>query len=911
MAVKWQVKFRSQRADTLYTVSIYQDYYTGDPIELIGAANPFETQEDDSEDVFKPIRTQSGYLRIVDNGYAADGQTPFNWRDFIPTTDIDRPVVLTHEDENRDTVIDWMGTLQAQNFGARIYEDVIEREFPVQCPLTVMSHSDVTTDNKRIRNFAEMLLIVMNSIPFVSRPDRFVFQGGNDAKDWLLKKVDWSNFIDQNRDFTAKGKYDNGTILEHMCKYWGWTARVDGDTLYMMCPDDTGETKSLVFTSSTQLGDFADGQNVGQVGDMFPLTNTIGNIYSTVENMDYQDRGPNKVTVKVDPNDHDDYIIDPFDAELVKQMNGAGTWNEGTTEDNGTDYWHYTKGVFSLTRLDLTGTAPSYGDHIPWRGASFNILSKMNPAPTYGYSEVGNVIRIIRTYNGYAFMKFETVYEHCFSDGFFRILADTYREGSKYENGNYFAGNPTMKMKLGVGWTRETAKWWDGRAWQNSECEFLATLGNKKPELFTRYQISSTSSEQTSIIATGTLYGCLFVDLLGSDDSRVTDINGQKSFDLLNFRIEFQKNDNVTKQQYPNSDWWDIKENLSVPDLEYEASNYNMVRDDYNVDCIFGSNDGIPPGKGILMNADGSYMSTVQYGNDASNQERPEQHLADRISDYWAASKRRITCGLLTHDGTDRTIAAELSPRKKIIIDGTTLYPYAISHRWWDDEVDVMAMEVPVVVTYTVSGIVTDGTNALSGVTVTIGELTATTDLNGAYSISDVIVGSYTIIAVKELYLDYSNQVDVSGDTTVNVVMIETPIKMAEQYFTARKGITYTSNGSVVSVGGASGKRCYLFAMPFSSYANAGYSNIKVKFATGIQYVMGVGTKTSDISVGGCVFYDSSGNQATWSWQSSGVGQGAFTSTQVLVIHFKKSNDGEFASGTTIYDVVESIELLN
>lgn len=72
------MKFRSQRANTLYTVSIYKDYYTGDPTELIGAANPFETQEDDSEDVFKPVRTQSGYLRIVDNGYAADGVTPFD-----------------------------------------------------------------------------------------------------------------------------------------------------------------------------------------------------------------------------------------------------------------------------------------------------------------------------------------------------------------------------------------------------------------------------------------------------------------------------------------------------------------------------------------------------------------------------------------------------------------------------------------------------------------------------------------------------------------------------------------------------------------------------------------------------------------------------------------------------------------
>lgn len=689
--VHWQIKFRSLRADTLYTVSIYDNLYSGDPILLTGAAQPFETQEEESDDVFKPVRKQSGYLRIVDTGYAADGVTPFNWRDFIPTTDIDRPVRLTHVEGNT-TVRDWEGFLQAQNFGASLYETPAVREFPVHCPLTVLSRADASTDNKRIRTFAWMLWSALNSIPATSRPTTIVIQGGADARDWMRMMVDWMDFIESARDNTAKAKYDYGTMLEDMCAYWGFTARVQGDTFYLVCADDQAEENGLTLTYA-KLSDLAIGDTVGSIDTMFS-TVAIGDIFASADNKDFQNRGPNKAIVKVDSNNASDNVIAPFDAELEKEMNRA-SWNEGYIEQDGDDYWHYTKDLTEVTRYDLIGVASDHPNHSPqWRGASFNILQKYNGVDAGGgYTDVGNVIHINRTYNGFAFMTLETVYEHCFSDGFFRMFATTYRKGQKYENGNFYAGNPAMKMKLGIGITREKAKWWDGRAWQSTECMFLATIGNKKQELFSRYEVSTTNYKQTSIIDTGTvLYGRMFIEFFGTDDSRVTDINGQKSFDLLDFRIEYQKNDNVTKQQYPNSGWCDVKKNLDIPTLEYEAKSDSMVKEEYNVDLPYGSNDGIQPGYGILMNGNGTYMSTAAF---AGVDERPEVHLANRIVGYWSTAKRRIECSLRTHDGTAATAAAGISPQKMVQIDGTTLYPYSISHKWRDDVVSLVTMEIP------------------------------------------------------------------------------------------------------------------------------------------------------------------------------------------------------------------------
>ena len=58
MAKNYKIVFKSLRAGTTYTVHIGGG--SGAEVELKGGASPFMTQEDDNEDMFTPIRTQSG-----------------------------------------------------------------------------------------------------------------------------------------------------------------------------------------------------------------------------------------------------------------------------------------------------------------------------------------------------------------------------------------------------------------------------------------------------------------------------------------------------------------------------------------------------------------------------------------------------------------------------------------------------------------------------------------------------------------------------------------------------------------------------------------------------------------------------------------------------------------------------------
>jgi hypothetical protein len=86
-------------------------------------------------------------------------------------------------------------------------------------------------------------------------------------------------------------------------------------------------------------------------------------------------------------------------------------------------------------------------------------------------------------------------------------------------------------------------------------------------------------------------------------------------------------------------------------------------------------------GYGLLLDANGYILQTVQYGGSATNQQHPEQHLATRVANYWATAKRKIDGELLANK------IGDISPNMKVSITGEsgTFAPIAISRDWRDD----------------------------------------------------------------------------------------------------------------------------------------------------------------------------------------------------------------------------------
>ena len=396
MTIHWQIKFRSLRTDTTYTVNIYDPSYSGQPIQLKGGAHPFTTQESDDDDMFIPIRTHTGYLRVVDDGKDANGNT-WNWKSLLPSTDTDRPVTLT----NGSGIVVWQGFMQSQNFGGLLYGNPQEREFPIQCPLAILEGTDINYQHKEIENFAYLLQRIVNTIDVVSggtenssgvittngsiHINNIYVQGNTDAQQWLMKRIDWQNFTDEDSDGNLTARFNLYQCLEDLCRFWGWTARTYRNNLYLTCADDSSEQQWLTMTRAN-LDTMAAGTSAGTTDGAFSTLDydQLTDIFASTEQNDYRQRGANKANVNADCNAFDNIIYESFPDYVIKQMERGG-WSGYTRYDD--VYVNYTNNI-QLFNSPFFSSSASNGN------GSFNLAIYSKDGTTANNSKA---IRILKS----------------------------------------------------------------------------------------------------------------------------------------------------------------------------------------------------------------------------------------------------------------------------------------------------------------------------------------------------------------------------------------------------------------------------------------------------------------------------------------------------------------------------------
>ena len=357
----YSITFKSLRAGTVYTLNIGGG--TGAAIPLKGGAQPFTTEEDNSDDMFTPIRTQTGYIRVVDDGKDYNGNSIGAdwWKDLIPATDTSRPVSLT--DGNGNVV--WQGFMQAQSFSGVLYGNPQEREFPVQCVLSVLSTTQINTSETSYRNFAFLLNHIFGSIPgYNDIIDKIVIQGGADARSWLRMKLDWRNFMNVSEGEVSPN-YNLFQILEDVCRYWGWTARTHGQQILLCAVDDRAtEPNALVLTRSELVSIGAgDSGDIGTVETMYSAV-TIGTNFASMDNEDTRIRGYSKAVVKVDANSSQSEMrFAPASLETAMESLHPGYQWYGDPDNSMIGYFTTTEMqsfASQQTRI-MTGGSSSYG----------------------------------------------------------------------------------------------------------------------------------------------------------------------------------------------------------------------------------------------------------------------------------------------------------------------------------------------------------------------------------------------------------------------------------------------------------------------------------------------------------------------------------------------------------------------
>ena len=154
--------------------------------------------------------------------------------------------------------------------------------------------------------------------------------------------------------------------------------------------------------------------------------------------------------------------------------------------------------------------------------------------------------------------------------------------------------------------------------------------------------------------------------------------DNQRSFEIADFNISYSLSDLTFNSQY----WYtDRRKSERI----YKATNGNANDDEYSVDNIYGSQNQMTYGFGLLINTDNVYMGKLTYG---ALSLYPEQHLANRVAHYWETSRRQLRLDMRTD------AVGEINPRQHLVVDSSEMYPVAISRQWRDDMISVTAIEV-------------------------------------------------------------------------------------------------------------------------------------------------------------------------------------------------------------------------
>lgn len=671
----YTISFKSLRAGTVYTLNVGSG---NDDVALKGAAQPFVTQEDDDEDMFTPIRTQSGYLRIVDDGSVAG----FNWKDLVPLTAFGKPVALM----DGNTVV-WQGYIQTQTFSGELYGGTQEREYPVICPLSVLEAKEPSVVERDTKSFAYLLWTILSAAQTtgIVEFDNIYFQGGADARTWLQTKIDWKNFHSTDSDGVVSAKYSMYQILEDVCTFWGWTCRTQGKDVYFTCADDRTEQNFLQVTLA-QLETL--GANTGSVISRTSVS-LSGDIFASRDNEDYIINGPSRAVVTADVNKQKT-VMQFAPKAYENQMDAGGyTWVQG--EDDLTGFFT-TPIVRALPTSGLTTEELVARSSVD--GSGFCRRQIFESTESTDAEKIDAIVlhdKCIRnTSNPSRWsldnqIEIDTVYPMDYTGGSFRFTGSLFVGCKRYTDGN------ELHMRFGIGSDRNHAKWWymdpipNGGdiscGWNGTVNRFIARLEGGNIISTAAYHINAAGILTNVDFKSSTIpapdsggYGRLFIDIIGC---------GVENFTIGDFSVEFSREKTKIPTNVHAVRPRVMKESRDTSH-EYTAVNWNQSKDEWSADCIFASDNNLEYGYGLLLNATGGYVATVPYSND---NEHPEQHLADRVSKYWANSKRKLMTDLRYN------LIPAIRPSNLVSMNSATFYPASISHDWRNDEVTIGLME--------------------------------------------------------------------------------------------------------------------------------------------------------------------------------------------------------------------------
>lgn len=685
----YQIPFRSFK-NTAYVLEI-----NGGGTVLDGAVDMFVTEEDADTDFFKPVRTQSGTFRYLGSG---NGDRAV-WLAMIPTNALSIPVKLKVGSD-----VKWQGYIQPNVYHNDYPANggLMEHEFAVQCPLSVLDTVDcdttITNDNAVI-SFGKLLKdYIFSAITSRGTTINYIYLQGNAAgtRARLNTKVMWANFIETDSDGTTKSKYTYGVLLEEICKLFGYSCRMHGTSVYFTMPVTKTGDRPVGFTryTLTSIGN-EGGTGAYQDRGSFEI---IDYKFCDTDDHEAVQPGYKRAIVRSDINEIGNFVEIPY-GEIHDQYNVGVPQNAIIIRalDQGDENIYY------LIRVPNTngGTLTYENDSVSMTlySAKFNgdalTENKYCRFLTYDNSEAGDPetqevpkskkaygwANCVELFHGTEYtggdnttmftITSKQIFVVC--DGYLYIswkMRDT--DSGQYKHVYDSSLLPRLTAQIRVG-----NKYWDGSAWTTTASTFTMLLDSDGPKT-TRKRINDPQYEGYGIPVTDTMRGIIEFKIIDVSTWRTRHLEGSgwKCDDnngfvpMHDFEIGFVRG--------------------TIEDTKHRGNEYIVTSGyfstDYNVDLIFASDvvygqnnyqRHMPAGLGYLLGSDEKPVEKTRNVNNA--QVIAEEELATVIAKYGETTHRVVQVNLYTN------LIGNVEPTMMSSGIERNLFPLAIGHNWRDD----------------------------------------------------------------------------------------------------------------------------------------------------------------------------------------------------------------------------------
>ena len=223
-------------------------------VALTPAAEPFTTAMQETDDLFTPIRTSSGYARVVVDSV-------YDIATLVGSSPLARKVVLTVAGATR-----WVGFLACETFSQSWDKGPIEIEMPVMSPVEMLKglHPSASLSALKYINFAQLLVDINTAVG--NSFEQFYFPALSNVGTTLKYQFDMKNYATATEHNTGHEVASYYEILEDVCKLFGWQCIEYGSYLVFLAADvktfETGRNNVYQGFSLNNIRQIAAGQSV-------------------------------------------------------------------------------------------------------------------------------------------------------------------------------------------------------------------------------------------------------------------------------------------------------------------------------------------------------------------------------------------------------------------------------------------------------------------------------------------------------------------------------------------------------------------------------------------------------------------------------------------------------------------------